>query len=165
MYKLPVIEKLEEELKKVERELRVDVPLQLKVAAAHGDLSENSEYDAAKERQTFLQARVAQLHGRIESLSSISLDALPRDRVGFGSRVTVEDVNTGDIVTYEMVAPDEVDPKVGKISLSSPIGKALLNRELDDEVRIQLPTGLREYVVTELVTLHQSIAAKGEPES
>ena len=79
--------------------------------------------------------------------------------------MTVEDVNTGDIVTYEMVAPDEVDPKVGKISLSSPIGKALLNRELDDEVRIQLPTGLREYVVTELVTLHQSIAIKGEPES
>ncbi|MCP3676563.1 MAG: transcription elongation factor GreA [Deltaproteobacteria bacterium] len=165
MYKLPVIEKLEEELRKVERELRVDVPRQLKVAAAHGDLSENSEYDAAKERQTFLQARVSQLHGRIESLSSINLDALPRDRVGFGSRVTVEDVNTGDIVTYEMVAPDEVDPNNGKISLSSPIGKALLNRELDDEVRIQLPTGLREYVVTELVTLHQSIAIKGEPES
>ncbi|MFQ5586733.1 MAG: transcription elongation factor GreA [Thermodesulfobacteriota bacterium] len=164
MHKLPVIEKLEEELKKVERELRVDVPRQLKEAAAHGDLSENSEYDAAKERQTFLQARVAQLHARIDSLSSINLDALPRDRVGFGSKVTVEDVNTGDVVTYEMVAPEEVDPNNGKISLSSPIGRALLNREVDDEVRIHLPTGMREYVVAEIVTLHQSVEGEGEAE-
>jgi len=165
MYKLPVIEKLEEELKIVERELRVDVPQQLKVAAAHGDLSENSEYDAAKERQTYLQARVAQLHGRIESLSMIRLDTLPMDRVGFGSKVTVEDVDTGDVVTYEMVTPDEVDPNNGRISLSSPIGKALLNREIDDEITIQLPTGVREYVITDLLTLPQSVAADGETES
>jgi len=162
MYKLPVITKLEEELKKVEQELRVDVPRQLKEAADHGDLSENSEYDAAKERQTFLQARVTQLHTRIESLAAISLDALPRDKVGFGSQVTVEEVNNGEVVTYEMVAPEEVDPQRGKISLSSPIGKALLNREIDDEVRIQLPAGVREYVVVELVTLHQMIADGGE---
>jgi len=162
MYKLPVITKLEEELKKVERELRVDVPRQLKEAAAHGDLSENSEYDAAKERQSFLQARVTQLHSRIESLAAISLDALPRDKVGFGAQVTVEEVNSGEVVTYEMVTPEEVSPNHGKISLSSPIGRALLNREVDDEVRIQLPTGVREYVVVELVTLHQIIEEEGE---
>jgi transcription elongation factor GreA len=155
MHKLPVTKQLEEKLRKLERELRIDVPLELKKAAAHGDLRENSEYAAAKERQSFLHARIAQMQSRITSLSSINLDALPRDRVGFGTKVTVEDVNNGDLTTYELIAPEEVNPREGKISLSSPVGAALLNKAVGDEVTIKLPTVVKEYVVSNIVTLHQ----------
>lgn len=155
MKALPIIEKLKEDLKKVERELRVDIPLELRTAAAHGDLSENAEYDAAKERQLFLQARVAQLSRRIISLSSIKLESIPRDAVAFGSRIELDDVDSGDSVSYELVTPEEVDPKVGKISVSSPIGKALMGKVVGDEVTVTLPGGVKEYEVTGLETLHE----------
>ncbi len=155
MLKLPALERLEEEFEKVSRELRVDVPRDLKTAAAHGDLSENSEYDAAKQRQSFLQARASQLSSRIEALSSLKLDDIPRDSIAFGARVTLEDQDTGEVVTYELVTPEEVDPRNGKISVNSPIGRALLRKEVDDEIVIDLPAGTREFVVTKLLTLHE----------
>ncbi len=155
MKNFPALERLEEELKKVTRELRVDVPRELKLAAAHGDLSENSEYDAAKQRQSFLQARVSQLTNRVEALSSLKLDDLPRDAVAFGSKVTLEDQDSGEEVVYELVTPEEVDPRNGKISVGSPIGKALLGKADDDEVSINLPTGVKEYVVIKIETLHE----------
>ncbi len=155
MKKFPALERLEEELKKVTRELRVDVPKELKTAAAHGDLSENSEYDAAKQRQSFLQARVSQLTNRVEALSSLKLDDLPRDAVAFGSKVSLEDQDTGEEVVYELVTPEEVDPRNGKISVGSPIGKALLGKAADDEVSINLPAGVKEYVVIKIETLHE----------
>ncbi len=155
MKKIPALERLEEELKKVTRELRVDVPKELKTAAAHGDLSENSEYDAAKQRQSFLQARVSQLTNRVEALSSLKLDDLPRDAVAFGSKVSLEDQDSGEEVVYELVTPEEVDPRNGKISVGSPIGKALLGKAADDEVSINLPTGVKEYVVIKIETLHE----------
>lgn len=154
MHKLPALKQLEEELKKLERELRIELPKELRKAAAHGDFRENAEYHAAKERQTFLQARVAHLHSRISALASIKLDSLPKDRVAFGSKVFLEDLNTGEEIVYELVTPEEVDPRNGKISIASPIGNALLNKEIGDEVAIQLPTGKKEYEVKRLITLH-----------
>ncbi len=159
MKHLPIVEKLKEEMKKAERELRVEVPKELRTAAAHGDLSENAEYDAAKERQSFLQARVAQLSQRINSLSSLKLDNLPKDSVAFGSRIVLEDINTSEVVTYELVTPEEVDPKQGKISVSSPIGKALLGKCEGDEVKINLPIGIKEYEITSLDTLHDLVSS------
>lgn len=155
MTKLPIVVKLSEELKKLDRELRVDIPKELRTAAAHGDLRENAEYHAAKERQRFLEARVAQLGTRINTLSSLKLEDLPRDAIGFGSKVSLEDLSTGDEVVYEIVAPDEVNPRVGKISVGSPIGKALLNKKEDDDVTINLPTGVKEYSVVKVETIHE----------
>ncbi len=152
---LPILTKLREELHEVERELRVDVPRELRTAAAHGDLRENSEYEAAKHRQSFLQARAGQLSQRINSLSSLNLDDIPKNVIGFGSRIYLEDMDSGDEVIYELVTPEEVDPKIGKISVSSPIGRALLNKEEGDDITITLPSGTKEYGVTRLETIHE----------
>src|SRR3989337_649697 len=154
MHKLPALKQLEEELKKLERELRIELPKELRKAAAHGDFRENAEYHAAKERQTFLQARVAHLHTRINALASINLEALPKGKVAFGSKIFLEDLNSGEEIVYELVTPEEVDPRNGKVSVSSPVGSALLNKEIGDEVTIQLPVGKKEYSVNRLITLH-----------
>lgn len=163
MFKLPALKQLEEELKKLDKELRVDLPKELRKAAAHGDFKENAEYHAAKERQTFLQARVAHLHARINALVSIKLDSLPKDMVAFGSKVFLEDLNTGEEIMYELVTPEEVDPRNGKISIASPIGRALLNKEIGDAIEIQLPTGKKEYEVKKLITLHDMLQSSVNP--
>ncbi len=155
MRRLPILDKLEEELGKLEKELRIDIPKELQKAAAHGDLRENSEYKAAKERQSFLQARVAQYRSRINSLASVRLDSIPRDRVAFGAKVLLVDINTGEEVTYELVTPEEVDPKKGKISVGSPIGRAILNKEVGDEATIDLPGGVKEYEVAGITSIHE----------
>ncbi len=162
MAELPILKELKEELKKVEKELRVDCPKELRTAAAHGDLSENAEYDAAKQRQSFLQARVTHLVSRISSLSSLKFDNIPKDAVGFGSKVHLEDLNDGSVVVYDLVTPEEVDPRNGKISVSSPIGSALLNKLEGDEVVVKLPSGTKEYEITELHTIHERLLAKSE---
>lgn len=154
MHELPIVKQLKEELQKVEKELRIDVPKELQKAAAHGDLRENAEYEAAKQRQSFLQARVAHLTTRITTLTSLKLDNIPKDAVGFGSRIHLEDANTGEEVVFELVTPEEVDARNGKISVSSPIGKALLNKSEGDELSIALPSGVKEYAVKEVYTLH-----------
>ncbi|MBI5887677.1 MAG: transcription elongation factor GreA [Deltaproteobacteria bacterium] len=154
MDELPIVKQLREELLKVDKELRFDVPKELRKAAAHGDFRENSEYEAAKQRQSFLQARVAHLTARVNSLVSLKLDNIPKDAVGFGSRVHLEDQSTGLEVVYELVTPEEVDPRNGRISVNSPIGKGLLNKKPDEDVVINLPTGVKEYVVKEVYTLH-----------
>lgn len=163
MFKLPALKQLEEELKKLEKELRIDLPKELRTAAAHGDFKENAEYHAAKERQTFLQARVAHLHSRVNALASIKLDSLPKDMVAFGSKVFLEDLNTGEEIIYELVTPEEVDPRNGKISIASPIGRALLNKEIGDAIEIQLPTGKKEYEVKKLITLHDMLQSSVNP--
>lgn len=154
MNELPIVKQLKEELQKVEKELRIDVPKELRKAAAHGDLRENAEYEAAKQRQSFLQARSAHLSSRINVLSTLKLELIPTDAVGFGSKVHLEDQNTGEEVVYEIVTPEEVDPRNGKISVNSPIGKAILNKAAGDDITITLPTGVRELSVTEVHTLH-----------
>lgn len=160
MHELPIIKQLQEELQKVEKELRVDVPKELQKAAAHGDLRENAEYEAAKHRQSFLQARAVHLSARINTLSSLKLDDIPKGSAGFGSRIHLEDLSSGEESIFELVTPEEVDPRNGKISVSSPIGRALLNKKTGDEVVVDLPTGRKEYEVTELYTLHDLLFRK-----
>jgi transcription elongation factor GreA len=162
MKRLPIVEKLTEELKKVERELRINVPEELRKAAAHGDLRENAEHQAVKERQHFLEARAAQLGSRINSLSSLKLEDIPKGAVGFGSKVHLEDLNSGNKVVYELVTPEEVDPRIGKISVSSPIGRALLKKTAGEDVTIDLPSGVKEYGILKVDTLHDLLFEDGE---
>ena len=157
MHKLPIIRHLEDALKDVERELRVEIPKELRKAAAHGDLRENAEYHAAKERQSFLQARLAQLRSRINALSNLKLDSIPKDMIGFGSKVFLEDINNGKEVIYELVTSEEVDPRNGKISVGSPIGRALLGKVEGEEVQINLPAGIKEYAVMKIITIHEML--------
>lgn len=154
MKKLPIVIQLEEDIRRLERELRVDVPKELHKAAAHGDLRENAEYSAAKDRQSFLQSRISQLRARVNSLSTLKIGTLPRDKVAFGAKVTLSDLDSGEESVYELVTPEEVDPGEGKISVGSPIGKSLMGKAEGDEVVISLPTGVKEYEVVNLVTLH-----------
>lgn len=162
MKRLPVVQKLQDELKKVERELRIDIPRELGRAAAHGDLRENAEHQAAKERQRFLEARASQLDARIKSLASLKLEDIPKDVVGLGSRVHLEEISTGNTVVYELVTPEEVDPKNGKISVSSPVGRALLRKTEGDDVSMELPSGIREYGILRVETLHDLLLSEEE---
>ncbi len=162
MEELPIVKQLKDELQKVEKELRIDIPRELQKAAAHGDFRENAEYEAAKQRQSYLQARVAHLSSRLNTLVSLKLDNIPKNAVGFGSRVHLEDLNTGAEVVYEIVTPEEVDPRNGRISVNSPIGSALLNKEAGDEVTITLPTGVKEYAIAKVFTLHELFFRKAD---
>ena len=112
--------------------------------------------DAAKERQTFLQARIAQLQRRMVALSMINLDKVPKDKVGLGSTVTLKQTDTGESITFEIVTPEEADPTVGRISPSSPIGRSLLNHEEGDTLEVKVPSGSKEYEITRLVTIHDA---------
>lgn len=148
-------EKVERELKLLEQELRYELPKEIQKAAAHGDLRENAEYKAALERQSYVQARVAQLHERLSQLATIRLSQIPRDRIAFGSIVTVRDADNDAESTYELVFNDDGDAAQGKISVSSPIGRALLGKSPGDEVTVRTPGGDRVFDITALVTLHE----------
>jgi transcription elongation factor GreA len=152
---LPIVQRLKRELAQLQHELTHKIPKDLQEAASHGDLSENAEYEAAKNRQDFVRARLGQLQGRIQQLSLYNLQSIPEGVVAYGSRVTVEDLDDGESQVYEIVFPEEVNAAAGLISLGSPIGKALLNRSVGDEVVVQTPRGKRTYQITDLVTLHQ----------
>jgi len=150
---LPVIARLKKELADLKYELTVKLPKELEVARAHGDLSENAEYEAARTRQDYVRSRIGQLEGRVRELSLYNISSIPRAVVAYGSRVTVED-DAGEAVTYDIVFPEEVDAARGQISLSSPLGRALLNKAVGDEVEVQTPGGKRAYQIVELLTLH-----------
>ncbi|MGD8329671.1 MAG: transcription elongation factor GreA [Acidobacteriota bacterium] len=150
-----LLKKLELEIQPLERELKVDLPRQLAEAAAHGDLSENAEYDAAKQRKELVQAKLARLYDKRQSLANINERMIPRDSIGFFSRVELLDVDSGAEVQYRLVSPDESDPNNGKISVSSPIGKALIGCADGDEVEVQTPRGTRTYEVLGFTTLHE----------
>ncbi len=146
--------KLEDEVRKLDRELKDEIPKALKTAADMGDLSENAEYQAAKERQSYLQARLAQLRERLAKLSMINLSKVPTDRVSYGSKVVLLDLDTDKKVTYKLVSIEESDVKEGLISTTSPIGKSLMGHEEGDEVQIQTPGGVKNYEIVHLTTLH-----------
>ena len=152
---LPVLARLKKDLVHLKYELTVKLPKELHTAAAHGDLSENAEYEAAKSRQDFVRSRIAQLEGRVRELSMYTIASIPHDVVAYGSRVTVENIDEGGEALYEIVFPEEVDVAKGQISLSSPIGRALLNKVVGDEVEVQTPGGKRTYQIVGLVTLHE----------
>ena len=152
---LPVVTRLKKELQDLLHELNVKLPKELQEAAAHGDLSENAEYEAAKSRQEFVRARIAQMQGRIRELSMYTLASIPHDVVAYGSRVTVQDNDEGETIEYRIVFPEEADAATGAISISSPIGRALLNRGVGDEVEVQTPGGKRNYSIMRLTTFHE----------
>jgi transcription elongation factor GreA len=159
MAELPVVKRLRKEMENLKRELTVDLPKELERARAHGDLSENAEWAMAKQRQEFLRARLSNLEARTAELSMIDLDSIPRDTVGLGSKVELEDLDEGGCVEYEIVVPEEVDGTNHRISLSSPLGRALIGKASDDDIEVQTPRGKRAYLVRKLVTLHQILAA------
>ena len=151
---LHIKKRLEDEIKTLDYELKVTLPKEILRAREHGDLRENAEYKAAKERQSYLQARLGQLHRRLAALSMTNLDKVPQGKVGLGSTVTVRETGSGQELVYELVTPEESDPSQGRISPSSPIGKCLLNHEEGDTVEVRVPAGTREYEILKLVTVH-----------
>jgi transcription elongation factor GreA len=151
---IDIKKRLEGEIRTLDYELKVELPKEIQKAREHGDLRENAEYKSAKERQSFLQARIAQLQTRLVALSMVNLDKIPNDKVGLGSTVTLRDTSSGDQVVYDLVTPEEADPTQGRISPSSPIGKSLLNHEEGDVVEVRVPSGTKEYEITRLVTIH-----------
>ena len=160
---LPILSKLKKELADLKHELTFQLPKELAAAAAHGDLSENAEYEAAKHRQDFVRSRIAQLEGRIRELAMYTVASIPHGVVAYGSRVKLADVDadTDELVAYEIVFPEEVDAARGQISLSSPIGRALMSKGVGDEVEVQTPRGRRTYQIVELVTFHELRAQTG----
>jgi transcription elongation factor GreA len=149
--------RLEDEIRTLDYELKVQLPKEILRAREHGDLRENAEYKAAKERQSFLQARVGQLHRRLAALSLVNLDKIPRDKVGLGSTVSLRHTENGEEVVYHLVSSEESDPTVGRISPSSPIGKSLLNHVQGDTVEVKVPSGTKEYEIIKLVTIHDQV--------
>jgi transcription elongation factor GreA len=150
-------QKLEEEAQRIDYELRVTLPRDIQRALGQGDLSENAEYEAAKERQSTLHARLAQIQKRLADLSRIDMASVPKDRAGLGSEVTVENLENGEEVTYTLVVPELADGHKSFVSMASPVGKALMNRRVGDTVTISIPRGLLEYEVRRIVTLFGSL--------
>ncbi len=151
-----LIKKFEDEIQGLERELRKELPHEIRRARELGDLSENAEYQAAKERQRLVEARIGMLKRRVAEISLLNLDKLPQGKVGLGSVVHVTD-NGGDTTIYRLVMPEEADPAKGLISPSSPIGRALLNKEPGDEVTVQAPNGVRRLEIVKLTTIHDAL--------
>ena len=150
-----LLKKLHDEISALDRELKLELPKEIKRARELGDLRENAEYHAAKERQTYVQARISMLQKRVADLQMINLDKLPHDRVGFGSTLHLrEDSAT---VVFQLVLPEDADVEKGLISTSSPIGRALNGKEEGDEVVVITPNGKRSFEILKLVTVHDSV--------
>jgi transcription elongation factor GreA len=148
-------QKLQKEIDSLEHELNVELPKEIAVARAHGDLSENAEYKYAKERQGYVNAKIGQLKKRMGDLGMLNLTNIPKDRSGYGSRIVVLDVQRNVEVEYKLVSSEEADVDQGLISTTSPIGRALLNRQVGDEVQVATPAGKKEFEVVRLVTIHE----------
>jgi transcription elongation factor GreA len=146
--------KLRDEMAALEYELRTELPREILKARAHGDLSENAEYHAAKERQRFVDARLSQLQKRLREFSMVDMSRIPKDRVGLGSKVVVFDTDKDEKITYKIVTSEEADAPNGMISTTSPIGKGLLGKKVGDIVSITIPDGTKELEVLELTTVH-----------
>ena len=151
--------KLGAEVEKLQHELNVTLPNEIRKAVEHGDLRENSEYKAALERQQFVQARLGQLHSRLSKLSSIDMSQIPPDRVGLGSRVVVQDEKTRDREEYHLVFGDAVEFDEGHVTMSSPIGRALLGKCVGDEIVLRLPATTRRLKLLELQTIHDEVGS------
>jgi len=154
--------RIEAEIERLTHELNVVLPKAIKIAVEHGDLRENADYKSALERQQFVQARLGQLTTRMVELSKINPDAMPHDRVGFGSRVKVLNVAMKEEQSFTIVAGDFMDLDAGQVSLASPIGRGLLGARKGEEVTIRLPAGERKFKVLELETLPMQMGVGGE---
>ncbi len=154
-----VVDNLRGELNALEREFKVEIPKKIEEARSLGDLSENAEFHAIKERQGFVHARIASLKQRIASLSAIDPRSVPQDRVGFGSVVHLLDSDSGEDRVVKLVAPEESNGEKGWVSIASPIGRGLVGRQQGEEVRIQTPGGVKVFEVTKIITLHEQKGA------
>ena len=148
--------KLQGEIAALEYELRNELPKEILKARAHGDLSENAEYHAAKDRKGFVNARLNQLKKRLAEVSMVDFSKIPHDKVGLGSTVVVLDVKRDEELTYNLVTSEEADAANGKISTTSPIGRALLGKEVGDVAKVQSPGGMKELEVLKLTTIHDA---------
>jgi transcription elongation factor GreA len=148
-----LIKKFEDEIAALERELKLELPKEIKRARELGDLRENAEYAAAKERQRLVETRISMLKKRVAEIALINIDRIPADRAGFGSRLHVVE-NTGEKMVFRLVMPEDADAAKGLISTTSPIGRAFLNKEPGDTVTVATPGGSREFEIVKLVTIH-----------
>jgi transcription elongation factor GreA len=155
--KAALIKRFEREITALERELTQDLPKEIQRAREHGDLRENAEYHAAKERQRFVEARVSMLRQRVSEIQLMDMGRIPKDRAGFGSKLTIRE--RGATFTYELVMPEDSDPDKGFISVASPIGRALVGKEEGDEVTAPTPAGVRTFEIIKLVTIHDEESA------
>jgi transcription elongation factor GreA len=146
--------KLLDEIAALEHELHVELPREIARARALGDLSENAEYAAAKERQSYVDARLSQVRARLRDFSMVDFSRIPRDRVGLGSEVVVLDVGKEEETVFKLVTSEDADAANGKISTTSPIGRGLLGKEVGDSVKVQIPGGVREFEIIRLTTIH-----------
>lgn len=153
--------KIENEIESLTQELQVELPQRIKIAMEHGDLRENAEFKAAKERQAFVEARLNHLVQRMTELSKIDVNEMAYDRVGFGSRVKIRVVEMEEDFTFTITAGDFIDLDAGQVSLASPIGRGLLGAKEGEEVVVRLPAGERRYKVLELLTLPQQMEGEG----
>lgn len=148
-----LIRRFEDEVAVLERELKTELPKEIQRARELGDLRENAEYHAAKERQSYVQARIAMLKRRMNEISLMNLDRIPHGKAGFGSTVTLREHDQE--VVYQLVMPEDADAEKGLISTSSPIGKAILNKEEGDDVVVTTPAGTRRFEILKLTTIHE----------
>jgi transcription elongation factor GreA len=152
--KARLIKKFEDELMALDKELKTELPQEIKRARELGDLRENAEYHAAKERQRLVEAKISLLKKRIGDIHMMNIDKIPRDKVGFGSTVHLKDAATAGVTVYQLVMPEDADVEQGLISTASPIGRALLNKEEGDEVTVTTPNGSRRFELVRLLTIH-----------
>jgi transcription elongation factor GreA len=148
-----LLKRFEDEVSALERELKMELPKEIQRARELGDLRENAEYQAAKERQTYVNARIGMLRRRMNEIAMMNMDRIPHGKAGFGSTVTLRE-STGQDVVYQLVMPEDADGDKGLISTSSPIGRAILNREEGDEIAVTTPAGARSFEIIKLVTIH-----------
>jgi transcription elongation factor GreA len=148
--------KLQDEIAALEYELRNELPKEILKARAHGDLRENAEFHAAKERQRFVDSRLSQLKQRLGEVSLVDVTKIPRDKVGLGSTVVVLDTIKDEEITYKLVTSEEADATKGMISTNSPIGRGLIGRQVGDEVKVSIPGGTRSLEILKLTTIHDS---------
>ena len=146
--------RLEEEIQSLEKELREELPKALRTAAALGDLSDNGDYQAARERQDFVRVRLGQLKQRLAELSMINFDKIPRDRISLGSKVVLLDVYKNEEITYRLVTSEDANVVAGLISTTSPIGRSLLNKREGDTVEVKIPSGTRTFEIISFTTMH-----------
>jgi transcription elongation factor GreA len=149
-------QKLGDEVEKLRIELNVTLPAEIARAVEMGDLRENSEYKAALERQRLVQARLGQLTMRLSKLSQIDITQIPTDRIGLGSKITVKDQDSNEKETYHLIFGDSVEFDEGQVTMSSPIGRVMLNRQKGDVVVLKLPASTRKLLIVEIITIHDA---------
>src|ERR671918_1784293 len=151
-----LLRKFEDEIQALDRELKLELPREIKRARELGDLRENAEYAAAKERQRLIESRISMLQKRVSEIALLNVDRIPTDRAGFGSTLHVVE-STGEKMVYQLVMPEDADAAKGLISTTSPIGRAFLNKEPGDTVKVVTPGGTRQFEIVKLATVHDEV--------